>query len=222
MVRRGDRFRIGCRCSVVEVGLASAGRIGDDRRSGHFGCAVSATRCSCANHPDEQYQQDEEDDESGASADDVGEVGLRFALQTRVRADTLTVRLSSDFLFLADAVVLAEVVALVHTLEVLGFRRNRSESGFAFAAVRVVGGLEQTEAVDRANGLILFIVARIGAVGFAGGSGDLGRCIRRARRAARLLSARLIRSRWTDDANVVLGQERSWLTFGLHTFVCCG
>lgn len=121
------------------------------------------------------------------TTDDVGEIGLSIALESRVTADALAVRFAADLLLLAHAVVLAEVVALVHTDEVVGVGWHLGEAGFALATVAVVAGLEQADAVSGADGGVGGVTARVGAVGLERSARTFGRRIRRARKAVGLL-----------------------------------
>lgn len=153
---------------------------------------------------------------TGTATDDVSKVGMRLALEPCEASGAQTKRFASGSVLATLAVVLAKVVALVHTQEldqVVGW--HRSETRLALAAVRVVGRLEQADTVRRADGLIGGIAARIGALDLECGTRHFRRGIRRARDAARLLAVRLVRADWADDASVLFRQERSRLTLGL-------
>ena len=129
-----------------------------------------------------------------AAADDVGEIGLCIALESGVTADALTVGLAADLLLLADAVVLAEVVAFVHADKVARAGRHLGESGFALAAVAVVAGLEEADAVGRADGGVGGVAARVRAVRLDRCARTFRRRVRRAGKTARLLCVRLFNS----------------------------
>lgn len=106
------------------------------------------------------------------ATDDVGKVGLRLTLQARVAASALTVGFASDAFFSTLSIVLTKVVAFIHageiTVGVVG-----GESCFALAPVRVVTGLKEAHSIDRANGGVSRVGARIRAFRFESCSGRL-------------------------------------------------
>ena len=146
---------------------------------------------------------------------------MRLTLQARVAASALTVGFTSDSLFSTLAVVLTKVVAFVHAGEIAVGVVGR-ESCFAFASVRVVAGLEEAHSIDRANGGVGRVGARVCTFRFEGGTGRLCCRVGRARKARSLLSVRLVSANWADDASVLLGQGGTRLAFRFRAFVSAG